>query len=104
MKSEPKTIDVKPGELCITWADGHDSRFPMAYLRAQCPCASCVHELTGERLLNLGNIPENLFCTKAEQMGHYALSLAFSDGHATGIYTYEALRGMCPCGECVSMA
>ena len=33
-------------------------------------------------------------------VGNYAISLAFSDGHGTGVYRYEFLREICPCDAC----
>ncbi len=39
---------------------------------------------------------------RAEPVGNYALSLIWSDGHSTGIYTWEYLRDLCPCPECDS--
>ena len=37
---------------------------------------------------------------RAELVGHYALQIFWSDGHSTGIYTFEYLRGLCPCPYC----
>jgi DUF971 family protein len=34
------------------------------------------------------------------RVGNYALTFTWSDGHATGIYPYDRLRGLCPCLEC----
>jgi hypothetical protein len=39
----------------------------------------------------------------AKAVGNYALSIDFSDGHATGIYSYDFLRSMCPCAECAKL-
>ena len=36
----------------------------------------------------------------AQAMGNYALQITFSDGHATGIYSFEHLREICPCEAC----
>ncbi len=36
----------------------------------------------------------------AQAMGNYALQISFSDGHATGIYSFEHLREICPCEAC----
>jgi DUF971 family protein len=36
----------------------------------------------------------------ATSVGNYAIQITFSDGHATGIYSYEQLRTMCPCADC----
>jgi len=37
---------------------------------------------------------------KAELVGRYALQIYWSDGHSSGIYTFDYLRGLCPCTEC----
>ena len=36
----------------------------------------------------------------ATQVGNYAIQISFSDGHSTGIFSYDYLRTLCPCGEC----
>jgi DUF971 family protein len=36
-------------------------------------------------------------------VGSYAISISFTDGHSTGIYSYEHLRAICPCSECAGM-
>jgi DUF971 family protein len=36
----------------------------------------------------------------AKAVGNYALQIDFSDGHTTGIYSYDYLRTICPCEEC----
>ena len=36
----------------------------------------------------------------ATQVGSYAIQISFTDGHSTGIYSYDHLRNICPCAEC----
>jgi DUF971 family protein len=36
----------------------------------------------------------------ATTMGNYAIQITFTDGHATGIFSYDHLRSICPCAEC----
>jgi DUF971 family protein len=36
----------------------------------------------------------------AISVGNYAIQITFSDGHSTGIYSYDQLRTICPCPEC----
>ena len=36
----------------------------------------------------------------ATQVGSYAIQINFSDGHSTGIFSYDYLRSNCPCPEC----
>ena len=35
-----------------------------------------------------------------EPVGNYAIRINWSDGHNSGIYTYDHFRRICPCGEC----
>lgn len=39
----------------------------------------------------------------AKVVGNYALQIDFSDGHTTGIYSYDYLRSICPCAECAKL-
>ena len=36
----------------------------------------------------------------ATVVGNYAVQISFTDGHSTGIYSYDHLRTICPCAEC----
>ncbi len=85
----------------ITWNDGHIGSYPSWYLRENCPCASCVEEFTGRRMILQGSIPASLERVSVGPVGNYALSFTWSDGHSTGIYTFDFLRRICPCAECL---
>lgn len=91
---------VSPHRTDVSWNDGHFSSYPSWYLRENCPCASCVEELTGRRLVQPGSIPSGLERVHVEPVGNYAVGFRWSDGHHTGIYTFEHLRRLCPCPEC----
>lgn len=91
--TSPKTITRSdPTRLEIEWSDGHRTRYSAAQLRRLCPCAMCVNELTGERVLDPRSIDEAITQSDAGLVGHYALSMRFSDGHHTGIFTFRFLR------------
>ena len=93
----PKSIrKIGQAEMKLTWVDGHESAYSARYLRENCPCASCRHELTGERILRVEDLPKEMSILKSEVMGNYALGFQFSDGHSTGIYTFQYLRKICP--------
>ncbi len=64
---------------------------PLRRLRDACACAHCVHELTGEKLVKLTDIPEDIQIQKMELVGAYALRVKWSDGHDTGLFTWEKL-------------
>ncbi len=98
----PKLVKrVSPVQTDITWNDGHFGSDPSWYLREKCPCAVCVEEFTGEHRVAPGSIPSTLERTGVAPVGNYALQFEWSDGHGTGIYTFDYLRKICPCPQCL---
>jgi DUF971 family protein len=85
------------GELGIVWEDGHESYYPGHYLRCACPCAQCVDEMSGKKVLKDDSVPEDVRPLEVRPVGHYAVTIRWSDGHDTGIYSFERLRRICPC-------
>lgn len=79
------------GSLSISWADRRDEH-SFAELRKQCQCAHCVNEWTGERILDPSTIPDDIAIEKMEPVGGYAVRIHWSDGHSSGLYTWERLR------------
>lgn len=97
----PKTIEnIDDARLRIVWEDGHVSIYSFQFLRQNCPCALCRDEFSGERLLDPETVPSDTKPERSEIVGNYALSFSFSDGHGTGIYSFESLRRLCHCEEC----
>lgn len=94
MKIEPTAVDVAAQELKITWSDNKKAAYPARLLRLNCQCATCVSEVTGRKLIEENKIATDVQITNAEPTGHYAISMAFSDHHRTGIYTYEFLYSL----------
>jgi DUF971 family protein len=97
MSSVPQSLralkDVRAFE--IVWSDGSTYRLPFKLVRAECPCAQCIHEITGERILKPETIPEDIHPTELAYSGNYALRIVWSDSHASGIFTWERLHGLC---------
>jgi DUF971 family protein len=102
---KPRNIAVAGRELALAWGDGHESYFPFDDLRSRCPCSLC----RGQR----DAPPDPLRIVKAPARGEvgivqlvpvgaYAVQIVWSDGHDTGIYSFEWLRESCPCPECAS--
>lgn len=95
MGSEPEQIE-RLGEtaLRVRWADGHESIYPWPFLRASCPCAACRE----------GGAPPapdpSVKALEVKPVGRYAMAIRWSDGHATGIFSHEYLRSLCPCEGC----
>ena len=97
----PKLVKrVSPRQTDITWSDGHFGSYPSWYLRENCACASCVDEFTGMRKIVPGSIPSTLERVDVSPVGNYALHFSWSDGHDTGIYSFDYLRKLCPCPQC----
>ena len=90
---EPREIKQEGDSgLRITWADNHVSHFTASGLRRACPCAQCVNEWTGQRVLKPESIPEELIINDLSLVGRYAINFRWSDGHETGIYSFRYLR------------
>lgn len=101
MRPTPLEIE-KLGDraMRIVWDDGHVSDYPNPALRFGCSCAQCIDEWTGERRLEFRTIAADIHPTALELVGNYAVQITWSDGHATGIYSYDHLRALCPCTAC----
>ncbi len=78
--------------LSITWADGEAFIYKPWDLRMACPCAGCVDELTGGRILKEATVPGDVYPEAIHYVGSYALQFMWSDSHSTGYYTFELLR------------
>jgi DUF971 family protein len=85
-------IEESDSEISITWSDDAETSYNAAELRRNCPCASCVNEWTGEKILNEASVPEDLTIASTSVVGRYALNFHFSDGHNTGIFSFQFLR------------
>jgi DUF971 family protein len=60
-------------------------------LRFECPCATCVDEITGKRTLKRKSLNPNVKVLKIEPVGRYGIHVAWSDGHKTGMYHFDRL-------------
>lgn len=92
--------------LNISWSDGHESALPFAGLRAICPCVECKggHDNMGDppdpRVVR-DTLDPSVNLEQIALVGSYAVQIRWSDGHATGIYTWTLLRAACPCEICL---
>lgn len=78
--------------LAITWTDGRKDTYDVVQLRRKCPCAACIDEWTGEKRLKPESVAETVRPVRIDSVGSYAVQIRFSDGHGTGIYTFQMLR------------
>lgn len=96
----PQGIHRADQAVTITWAEGHVGVYPARDLRLACQCAACVEEMTGRPILDAATVPSDVAPLRISLVGAYAIRIDWSDGHSSGIYTYEHLRALCPCATC----
>jgi DUF971 family protein len=95
---------VEANRLQIKWSDGQLREYSVRELRDACPCASCREkrnapaepEKSGQAMMSLPVLSaaeaRPLAIEGMKPVGSYAYTIAFSDGHGTGIYTLDHLR------------
>jgi ATP-binding protein involved in chromosome partitioning len=97
----PHAINRRDEGILIEWdTAGHEAWFPARALRLACPCAACVDEMSGRTLLDPASIPGDVRPVSLALVGAYGLRVQWSDGHGTGIYTFQRLLSSCPCEAC----
>jgi DUF971 family protein len=92
-KPQPQPVEIKLHQksriLEIAFADGRQFRLPCEFLRVYSPSAEVRGHGPGQEVLQTGKM--NVDITKIEPVGSYAIQLVFSDGHDTGIYSWDLL-------------
>lgn len=88
-------------KLIIEWSDGTRRAYTVRELRDACPCATCREKRNApapaaSMMLPVLSMAETqpLEIQGMTPVGNYAYSIAFSDGHDTGIYTFETLEAL----------
>jgi DUF971 family protein len=76
--------------LEIAFSDGRSFRLPCEFLRVHSPSAEVRGHGPGQGTLQVGK--RDVTIVSIDPVGHYAVRLAFSDGHDTGIYSWELLH------------
>jgi DUF971 family protein len=75
--------------LEISFDDGSVFKLPAEYLRVYTQSAEAVGHAAGQEILQTGK--ETVTIKEIKPIGNYAICPVFSDGHATGIYTWDFL-------------
>lgn len=101
MELVPTSLERIESGLRIVWSDGVASEYRAGQLRDACPCATCreKHKTEGEEKSGPVALPvlslaeaKPLALESMRPVGNYAYNIGFSDGHDSGIYTFEYLR------------
>ncbi len=92
-KGAPQPTEIRLHQasraLEIAYADGRSFRLPCEFLRVYSPSAEVRGHGPGQEVLQTGK--KDIAITKIEPVGNYAVQLTFSDGHDTGIYSWDLL-------------
>ncbi len=83
-----------PRTLSILWEDGHRDDFDVRDLRLACHCALCVEEMSGRKLLDPKTIRSDVSPRQIVSIGNYAIQFDWSDGHNSGIYSFNDMRAL----------
>lgn len=100
MTPQPTHLErVDDSQLLIRWSDNVETKIPYRLLRDQCPCATCREKRGAPKSESLLPVlaPEELQplnIVGMKPVGGYAYGIQFSDGHDSGIFTFEFLRSL----------
>lgn len=91
--STPRPTDIRlhqvSRKLEVSFDDGSNFLLPCELLRVYSPSAEVRGHGPGQEVLQIGK--EDVNIVGIEQVGQYALKLIFSDGHDTGLYSWDYL-------------
>lgn len=90
----PPQVKLMTDRVLISWEEGETIEIDNHTLRDNCKCALCVDEYTGEKTLKPEDIPEDIHGLEAVPLGNYAVSIQWSDGHTSSIYSYKTLHSI----------
>lgn len=76
----------------IEWSDGQVKDYRLSELQRKCPCAGCVDETTGKRVMDDSLIGNDVRAKGLYSIGRYALRINFTSGCSHGIYSFDFLR------------
>ena len=82
-------LHQKSRVLEIAFDDGKSFRLPYEFLRVHSPSAEVRGHGPGQEVLQVGK--KEVDIARVEPVGSYAIQLCFSDGHETGIYSWDFL-------------
>ena len=92
-RTTPRPTEIKLHQasriLEVTFEDGHQYRLPCEYLRVFSPSAEVRGHGPGQEVLQVGKREVNI--SAVEPVGVYAVKLTFTDGHDTGIFSWDYL-------------
>jgi DUF971 family protein len=84
-------IGPSEAKIFLEFENGETFKITPLDLRFECPCATCVDEITGKRTLKREQLKPDVKPVKIEPVGRYGIHIEWSDGHRTGMYHFDRL-------------
>ena len=82
-------------DLYVKWDDNSESEINFMKLRKFCPCATCASEREEQSETFIPIFSGNQITVKSiQQVGSYAISIHWKDGHNTGIFEFPFLKSL----------
>src|SRR4051812_14050131 len=92
----PTRLDSVDGaRMLLSWNNGEVYTIAFSELRFECPCAACVDEHSGQRILKREDVAADVRPKEVSLVGRYAVHISWSDHHSTGIYHFDRLYDLC---------
>lgn len=93
MSITPTSVNKKDDKtLSISWSNRQDTHYDVVDLRRACTCAHCIDEITGEQRLKPEHVSDTVRPVHIRSLGRYAISVDWTDGHTSSIYSWERLK------------
>ena len=84
------TVHVKSKVLEVGYDDGVEHRIPFELMRVYSPSAEVMGHGPGQETLQVGK--KHVIIESLDPVGHYAVKPKFSDGHESGIFTWDYIH------------
>ncbi|MCK6604405.1 MAG: DUF971 domain-containing protein [Ignavibacteriaceae bacterium] len=96
MKPLKIKLSAEKDFLEVTWENGEETSTRLSVLRKNCPCANCADERSRQSASYFPIFSsDQVTIASIGNVGYYALSVRWKDGHSTGIYEYPFLYKLC---------
>ncbi len=89
---EKPEVEFDASRIKLTWSDGSVTEVGNFDLRTACRCALCVDEMTGEQKLKQEDVAATVMPQEINTIGNYAIQVTWSDGHSSGLASYQVIR------------
>jgi len=97
LEQPPERIELIGDELALVWPDGREDYMLGSFLRARSPSAENTGEPDLFGRVSGGEAPRDrtgVSVNRFDRVGNYAVRIVFSDGHSSGIFSWEYLRAI----------